>query len=271
MIMKEKTDIIIFGGQSNMQGQTECLSDTETVSNAYEYKWLTNKFIPLKNPVGEDITYDHKAGYYVDKGKDHSEWRAKHVTGSSCYGHTNLVPQFCRSYLKHSRNNVIAVHIAKGSTVINQWLPETDGYGIILKKASGAIEKAKEEYTVNRIFFVWLQGESDAIAATSKEDYKERLTILSDALKKDLGVEKFGIIRVGIFTKDSRDDEIISAQSEICEENSGFLMLTEKAKSFFEIKEYMNPYAHGHFGAKGLEALGALSGDALGRYAYGNK
>ena len=32
----------------------------------------------------------------------------------------------------------------------------------------------------------------------------------------------------------------------------------------------MNPYAHGHFGAKGLEALGELSGDALGRYAYDN-
>ena len=268
--MKEKIDIIIFGGQSNMQGQTEALSEAEAVNDAYEYKWLCDGLVPLKNPVGEDITYDCKEGYFFDKDKVASEWREKHVTGSSCYGYTNLVPQFCRSYLKHSDNKVIAVHIAKGSTVISQWLPETDGYDIIIKKALGAIEKAKEKYDINRIFFVWLQGESDALESTSKKDYKDRMEKLNNALKKDLGVEKFGVIRVGIFTKDSRDDEIMAAQTEVCRENADFLMLTDAAKSFFDIKEYMNPEAHGHFSAKGIEVLGNLSGDALGKYAYGN-
>ena len=268
--MKEKLDIIIFGGQSNMQGQTEVLSEAEAVNDAYEYKWLCDELVPLKNPVGEDITYNHKAGYRFDKDKVASEWREKHVTGSSCYGYTNLVPQFCRSYLKHSGNKAVAVHIAKGSTVISQWLPGTDGYDIIIRKALGAIEKAKENYDINRIFFVWLQGESDAIESTSKRDYKDRLAMLNQALKKDLGIERFGVIGVGIFTKDSRDDEIIAAQTEVCRENGDFLMLTEAAKSFFDIEEYMNPYAHGHFSAKGLEALGDISGDALGKYAYGN-
>ena len=36
--MKE-TDILIFGGQSNMQGQTEILSEAEVVPNAYEYRF----------------------------------------------------------------------------------------------------------------------------------------------------------------------------------------------------------------------------------------
>lgn len=30
-------DILIFGGQSNMQGQTEVLSEDVVVSGAYEY------------------------------------------------------------------------------------------------------------------------------------------------------------------------------------------------------------------------------------------
>ena len=36
-------DIIIFGGQSNMQGQSEALISTEIVPNSYEYKYLTDE------------------------------------------------------------------------------------------------------------------------------------------------------------------------------------------------------------------------------------
>lgn len=50
-------DIIIFGGQSNMQGQTECMSEDMIVSNAFEYLYLDDDMVPLKNPVGENITY----------------------------------------------------------------------------------------------------------------------------------------------------------------------------------------------------------------------
>ncbi len=251
-----------------MQGQSDCLSDSSYVTGAFEYKWLGDSIVPLKNPVGEDITYDLKAGYPFMLDTDQKLWLDTHVTGSACYGHTNLVPQFCRSYLKYSGNGVMAVHIAKGSTTIDEWIKDSDGYGIILKKASAAIAKAKEEYTIGKIFFVWLQGESDAIAGNSKEYYKEKLTELCGALKKDLNIDKFGIIRVGIFTNDSRDDEIISAQSEICGENKDFLMLTEVARDFIQIPEYMHPGIWGHYSAKGLETLGRLAGEALGKYAY---
>ena len=43
----KKADIIIFGGQSNMQGQTESLSEDEIVGNAYEYKYLSNSLALL--------------------------------------------------------------------------------------------------------------------------------------------------------------------------------------------------------------------------------
>ena len=56
-------DIIIFSGQSNMQGQSECLTGTDAVPNAFEYKYLDDKFEPLRNPVGEDITYEKGRGF----------------------------------------------------------------------------------------------------------------------------------------------------------------------------------------------------------------
>ena len=49
-------DIIIFGGQSNMQGQTgEMPPINEPVEGALEYRFEGDSLIPLQLPVGEDI------------------------------------------------------------------------------------------------------------------------------------------------------------------------------------------------------------------------
>ena len=58
-------DVIIYSGQSNMQGQSETLSEHAIVKDAYEYKWLTDELVPLQNPVGENITYSMEQGYAV--------------------------------------------------------------------------------------------------------------------------------------------------------------------------------------------------------------
>ena len=239
-----------------MQGQSEALTSTEIVPDSYEYRYLTNKIIPLKNPVGEDITYNKTQGYRFDNETNQQEWLDSHVTGSSCYGYTNLVPEFCRAYTKISGKQVLAVHIAKGSTVIGDWIPGTAGYQIIVEKSLAAITSVKSKEDVNSIYFIWLQGESDAICGNSKEYYKEKITELNEALKKDVGIKKFGIVRVGHFTNDERDSEIISAQDEICNEKDDFIMLTNIATKLNEQSEYMNPYVSGHYSAKGLEKLG---------------
>lgn len=261
-----RMDVIIFAGQSNMQGETECLSENDTVRNGYEYKWLTNKIVPLHNPVGEHIKYDGTEGFGIACKEDIPKWLKEHVLGAAGYGHTNLVPSFCRAYIDQCENNVLAVHAAKGSTVIANWIPGTDGYRAIVEKSVAAIKKAKREYTVENIFFVWLQGESDAISGNSKAYYKEKLLSLADGLEKDLGIDKFAVIRVGYFTADDRDHEIIDAQDEMCAENEQFLMLTRIATELFSNAEYMNPDAHGHYSAKGIEILGNAAGGALGKY-----
>ena len=245
-------DIIIFSGQSNMQGQSECLSENNTVNRAYEYKWLTDELIPLKNPVGENITYHKTAGYDLMPQTDARLWVKGHATGAACYGNTNLVPSFCRTYIELTDRDVIAVHVAKGSTNISDWLPDTTIYDVLTAKARAAIKKVSPD----RILFVWLQGESDAIAGMPKDRYKEQMRALCTALKQDVGIELFGVIRVGRFTCDDRDMEIISAQDEICREDADFAMLTDIATELCEQTEYMNPNCKGHYSAKGLELLG---------------
>ena len=254
-------DVIIFSGQSNMQGQTECLTECEAVAGAQEYRYLQDALVPLQNPVGEDICYDKTAGGSL-KNLTQSGWLRMHVLGASCYGNTNMVPSFCRAYIEVTGREVVAAHCAKGSTVIAQWLPGTDGYAMLVEKAKGAISLAGE----GRVFFVWLQGESDAIFKTTKEEYKKSIASLCRALEKDLGVERFGVIRVGRFTGDDRDLEILAAQDEICREDDGFLMLTDITRDMIYQSEYMNPQVAGHFGARGQEKLGDLAGRSLGAY-----
>ena len=124
---------------------------------------------------------------------------------------------------------------------------------------------AIQKVTPERIFFVWLQGESDAISGMTKEDYKAAMHVLCDALKADLGIDLFGIIRVGRFTNDARDLEIIAAQDEMCREDKSFVMLTDIATELNQNPEYMNPRVKGHYSAKGLELLGSMAAETLCR------
>ncbi|MBO7177166.1 MAG: hypothetical protein J6W14_07300, partial [Clostridia bacterium] len=230
-------DVIIFSGQSNMQGQSECLSEHEIVAGAYEYKWLSDTLVPLQNPVGENITYSMTQGRDFMNNADLSDWLVEHVAGAACYGHTNLVPSFCKTYVKRTGREVLAVHVAKGSTEIADWLPGTPGYEIIKKKSCAAIQKTHPQH----IYFVWLQGESDAVAGNTKEYYKDAIQSLCYALKQDIGIELFGIIRVGRFTNDERDVAILVAQDEVCLENRDFAMLTRIATELNEKSTYMHP------------------------------
>ena len=91
------TDILIFSGQSNMQGQTECDPHDEPVEGISEYRLLIDSFVPLKNPVGEDIG---------------------ELLLASHLGHGSLVPYFAESYCAVSGRKAVCVHAAKGATVI---------------------------------------------------------------------------------------------------------------------------------------------------------
>ena len=268
--MKQEIDVIIFSGQSNMEGETECLLDDSVIEGAIEYRYLSDSLLPLHGYAGENLLYGMKEGYSCVTGVDTGKWIDDHVTGCPGGGHTNMVPQFCKHYIAETGMMTAAVHIAKGASVIEFWLPGNPGWDALCEKGHAAFRKIDEQYTVRRVYFVWLQGESDAIMGNSKDYYKEKITELAGHLKEEFGVAAFGVIRVGRFTMDARDDVIITAQDEICAENDFFVMLSTAATALNETTEYMNPYAFGHYSAKGQEYLGREAGTALGKYAAEN-
>ena len=254
-------DIIIFGGQSNMQGQTGCLPDVNMpVKGAWEYRIIENKLIELKHPVGED--------YFPEMG-----------VAAACEGGGTLIPEFCRTYIQETGRKVVAIHAARGNTKVEEWLKGTKRYENMAKKIRAGIDKAREIGEIKGVYYVWLQGESDAINGTSLETYVERLTEYKNSLKKDFGIIKFGIIKVGYFYSTSQwhrnistyqekracDETIMLAQELAVERDRDFVMLTRVCTELSLDSRYINPEASGHYNNAGMDIIGRAAAMTLAK------
>ena len=250
--MKEKVDIIIFSGQSNMQGASG-EDGVSVAENCLEYKFLTDEFVMVKDPVGENI--------------------GDNFLVPTCNSGT-LVPAFCRAYSK-KRNKVIAIHCAKGSTNISEWQKGTKRYSALIEKCSKGIERAKEKFSVDKIFFVWLPGESDAILRKSEEYYLSALIELKNALKQDVGIYKFGIIKVGYFAEYApwqpdankfNDKIIMRAQERASKVDNDFCLLTNICLKLSKKAKFLNPKEFGpHYNNLGLDIIGKKAGKSLAK------
>lgn len=260
-------DVIIFSGQSNMQGQSECILSPAPVEGCLEYRYLTDTLVPLKHPTGEYVKTDATAGapFVGDTILEEDKfliWHKSIAIGAASLGNSSLLPSFCQSYRSICGRNVLAVHAAKGATRIDQWLGDSKSYKVLLEKTKGALKTQSE---IGKLYFVWLQGESDAGGAMSEAEYKQKLTELKENLKRDLNIDKFGIIRVGHWTNDDRDLEIMNAQDAVCEEDSDFVMLSRLTAELSQKPEFINPHARGHYSARALEMIGEEAGAALAK------
>ncbi len=254
-------DVIIFGGQSNMQGQTEGLPETNAcVEVAVEYRFGLDNAIPLCHPVGEDLGADKMLA-------------ASHEGGGS------LVPAFCKAYIQSTGRQVMAIHAARGSTTIAEWQKGTPRFHLAARKIFAGLKKAEELGGVDRIFYVWLQGESDAIISTTEEEYFESLIRYKNSLKKEFGIEKFGIIKVGYFFSVSQwhaqvstyekklacDEAIMRAQERAVEVDPDFVMLTRICGEFSRDESHINPKASGHYNNATMDIIGDVAGKALAK------
>lgn len=255
-------DVLIFGGQSNMQGQTEGLpSENEAVENALEYRVLSNTLIDLKHPVGENVSQD------------------THLLGAHGGG-GSLVPACCKEYVKRTGRKVVAIHVARGNTTVGEWLKGTHRYRTLTWKCTAGIKKAAEIEPVERVYFIWLQGESDANISSTSEEYVARITALKNDLKKDVGIDKFGIIKVGYFCSNTpkswsgassdeealaKDEAILQAQEMVVERDQDFVMLTRICPKISCEKEWINPTVPGHYNNAAMDLIGKSAGETLAK------
>ena len=246
-------DVIIFSGQSNMQGST-AQKGSYRAENCLEYKFLTDQFVSVVDPVGEDIG---------DK-----------LLCAPARGCGSLVPSFCKAYAK-KKGSAIAIHCAKGNTSISEWKKGTERYSALVEKARKGIIRAKENFEVDKVYFVWLQGESDALNKNTEDGYLESLVQLKNDLKDDLKIDKFGIIKVGYFAEfvpwkpdanRENDETIMLAQERAAKEDKDFIILTDICAKLSRKSKCLNPQEHGpHYNNKALALIGKKAGKTLSK------
>ncbi len=257
-VMDKEIDILIFGGQSNMQGVTECIPKINPpIDGAFEYRYLTDELIPVQHPFGETIGGDLL--FQADGGKG------------------SLGPYCCRAYVENTGREVVAIQVARGGTMISEWLKGTMRYDATINKIRAGIEKAKERGEIGKIYYLWLQGESDAIAQTAEDVYMQCLTAFKNDMKKEFGIDKFGIIKVGYYclpvsgiTWDDEeakkwDETPMRAQERLVASDEDFVMLTRVCMQLSLDKNYINPHAEGHYNNAAMQLIGRASGEALAK------
>lgn len=255
-------DILIFSGQSNMQGSTGEKCTEPQVDGAFEYKFLTNELLPLKNPVGEDL--------------------GGNVLARSALGNGSLVPFFCKEYARLTKKQVTAIHVAKGDTTIDSWQKGTERFELATKKILCGIEKVRENFPVEKIYFVWLQGESDAIKRTGTAAYERMLVAFKNALKEKVDFDKFAVIRQGYFSefaswsegskeeKRKSDEEIMNAFELAAKKDDDFLILTRICAELSREQKWLNPKEFGpHYNNAAMKIIGTDAGARLAEYRLG--
>ncbi len=247
-----------------MQGASYTLpAKNDPIAGAVEFKWNENCVKPMQHPAGEAF----------------SEYMLAAAKGGG-----SLLPDFCREYIKNTGREVFAIPAACGNTTIGQWLYGTQRYHYARQKIKAGIEYARSMGEVEHIYYVWLQGESDAVIGTTEEEYIERIMGFKKCLVRDFGIEKFCIIKVGYFCAVNRwyrecvasnehgkmcDEVIMAAQDKLPLIDSDFVMLTDIVPGLSLIDEYKNFDALGHFNNEGYRLIGEAAGSALARVVKG--
>ena len=245
-------DVLLFGGQSNMRGTSRSFpQDVIDFDDVYEYRFNTKSVQLLKHPCGEHIGEDllHRAS-----------------DGNGC-----MIPDFCRAYKIARPVKIMTAHVAKGGSMLWEWEKGCERYNAARDKMLEAIKEAEKIEPVEHIYYMWLQGESDAVYRTSEDEYYKRLIDYKNALKEDLHIEKFGIIRVGYFSKEDEeyDHAIQRAQERCVKDDEDFLMLTRVCEFLSKDKFFINPEHRGHYNNNALAIMGNIAGEYLSRYAIG--
>lgn len=179
--MDKVVELIIFAGQSNMAGRgTAALAPKITKERAWEFRAVSDptKLYPLTEQFG--YLENNPAGI----------WEPGMKTGS-------MVTSFVEMYLTDSEKTVVALSTSKGGSSITEWQPGSAYYRDLLER----IHKAKSwltqaGYQVERVTFLWLQGETDGDLKRSADEYQGlATTFFKRLLEKD--VDEIFVLEIG--------------------------------------------------------------------------
>lgn len=253
-------DVLIFMGQSNMQGSTGEKCSVKPENGVWEYAYSTDELKPLVSPVGEDVKSES----------------GEILLAASALGNGSLLPYFANEYSRLCGKSVAAIHCAKGNTSIAEWEEGTERFASAAAKIKAGLNRVSATEKIDKTYIIWLQGESDALLFTPQKVYEEKLIRLKEALKREFYFDKFCIIKTGYFAayagwisgafdeKKASDTAIMNAQENVAEIDSDFVVLTDVTAGLSENHAYLNPKEFGpHYNNAGMKIIGEAAATTL--------
>ncbi len=249
MLNGKTVDLGIFMGQSNMAGRGEAENATVCPEgHGYEFRAVTSpdKLFPVTGIFGKNENNENVEDT-LRKG--------------------DMVSSLMESYYKKTKRAIVGVACSCGGTSTSYWTSD-----IRKTEAQKRLTLAKNYledngYTINKIFMVWCQGESDADRIyEGKQDiasYKSASLEIFDYMK-EAGVGDIFIIKTGHYNgnQDSENRDaaycaVHDAQVELAKENEHIYT----AGSFFNYKEHMKDEFHYHQSA--YNEVGLCAGEKI--------
>ena len=253
-VKSDKFDLVVFAGQSNMSGRGDAATAVKCSENAgYEYKAVSNPdvLMPVIEPFGFG---EERIGEIYDINSDGSSKR----TGS-------MVSALIDTYFCQSGRKIIGVSASMGGTSTEQWKK------IYIKDAVSRLEAARsflksKNISIENIFVVWSQGETDGDNHVCAEEYIKNLKYLFSEFKTH-GAEKCFLIQTGHYNYvgyphggielDKKYEVIREAQKTICTNDTDFVMVASFEPYLSQMKDQF------HYNQSAYNAVGKTAGKAI--------
>lgn len=255
--MKNKYDLFLFLGQSNMAGRGITSGQWPEAAPAlipgagYEYRAISDPghLHPVTEPFG---AHENKPGGIYEPGMK---------TGS-------LVTAFINAYYAGTGIPVIGVSASKGGSSIGEWQGNEDYLSDALDRFDRADRYLKEQdIAVRHRYMLWCQGETDGDLSTSPADYKTGFQNMFARLKEK-GIETCFLIAVGEYNGDKGFcyEGIRQAQLEIAAESPDVALVCDQ---FHTMRARGLMKDEFHYYQKAYNEVGTAAGTAAARFVNG--
>ena len=218
----QTVDVVLFSGQSNMDGFHASASDAPVdikSGTAYQY-----------NPKAGTITNLNEGPLY------YKELTNPNITRPNTVG---PVLTWCKTYYEKTGRSIVALNGAYGGTPISKFLPDTDIYNTLKANLNAAVAavNADSSKKLGNVYLAWCQGESDIY---DPNNYVSRFDTLFSALKADCGVSKAFVMNIGYPCKNGLINanqyggygNMQKVQREMCAANDDYIMVCDLLKYF---------------------------------------
>ena len=208
----KKVDLVMFMGQSNMVGRGVAAQSTVVgEGHGYEFRAISDptQLYPVIEPFG--LNENHPTSGVTDSGR----------TGS-------LVSAFIEEYYKYRKTPIVGVSCSVGGTATSFWAPGKAPLNDAIERHNAAKTWLENNgYTIEHDYMVWLQGEGDAKANISADQYASNLTAIIEEMIDKAGLEFCALIRIGHFkTSQTRNQKIIYSQTQLCKSYDKAVMVS---------------------------------------------